>query len=1321
MFRIERTRLLEEIWSKSQENSVLITGSPGIGKSWLVAQLVKTCKKQGRSSLSLIAEDYPVSSLEELHLALRFKTDVISFLRSLPGAPVLIIDGLDSLRSDPSQRTFRELIRRLTREVPKCSIIASIRTFDLRQSQEFQKLFFSSETFKAKPFLEVPVPVLSDEELSAVVSQVSALRSLLQNATGEFRQLLRNPFNLRLASDLSEAGTSSDELSGFHSQVQLLTKYWNWRIEAPGDRHDRQAFLRMVAKAMVDQKSLSVAGADVYQPGLGNVFDRLQSDEVLRRSVTGRVSFAHNILFDYGVARLLLDETTVTQFVQDDPSRTIFFRPSLAYFFYYLWLLNRELFWKVSFSFFESATLPERARVIPAVTIYEASRRPEDLDPILPCSTEAQIRAVVFTLRAVQTLGGLQTSARQLWLMVLGKLANNLKVDFINEYAGLLINADETKTSGESLPVFTMSAILLLWIWERGRELDRERAISLADFGAGRVLPLVLKNYAARPDFARQIVLSVLGRYGSEIAGAHEAFRLAHEIRSIIENDPATAAEVYKKTFGYKEESEEKTQLGGAAFSVTSTRKQDYSTALYGLQAAFLTFLAAAPEEATIAAIESVNGEIPREHPLKTHDEDGNPAEFSFHWEDRELRYRSDWSEIWDSGSHDDLSLNLLNSVLMYVTDALTKNDSDASAAQIVKSIIDRVSLAVVWKRLFQVAEAHIRVWYPILKPFLLQPELISAPETTIAAGQILKTAYAQNLVSPSDGLALEKAIVKIPNSRVIVRYEKPESIRNRLLMCIPRHQIRSEEGAVLADELLKAEENVRENRPYHSMTFSQKPFGTDDWLREQGVDTAKEENVTILAALEPIQSFESKYLNGVPPVKESVEMEPLLERVESLVNDPGLNEKVSQTARGVLCAAAEVILKNPELQVQDSVFIRCRNIVLRGAKDPWPPVNPKETFDMPGWGGSLPRIESAHGLAHFLWNWGLDTEVIKALRELSQDGVAAVRFQVANGLLGFWKYKAYDEFWTLIEAMIAKEKTPGVMEALVAVLGRISGQEPEHVARILTQMFERGTPPTDRYELTRALLQVTVGLFMFRNTQQANQLLEGFETDPIRFHKEIAEEIVAVSPYLGSSNKAEADAGRKGRELLIRILTNVYKKLDELTNDQSGRDKTEDFKTLLTIIDEVAIRIFFALDASPYRSGGERALDDESRRSIYFEVQPVIELLTVRRTVTGVHYLVPSTALHLMQTLNAVLAYDPANVVQYAAAVCEAGSKLNFHFDSEAIGEMVKLVEHVLADHREILKEPAVADALGDMLDKFVSVWPQAMGLTFRLDQAIR
>jgi hypothetical protein len=59
----------------------------------------------------------------------------------------------------------------------------------------------------------------------------------------------------------------------------------------------------------------------------------------------------------------------------------------------------------------------------------------------------------------------------------------------------------------------------------------------------------------------------------------------------------------------------------------------------------------------------------------------------------------------------------------------------------------------------------------------------------TIPVGQVLKAAYSDGLVSLTDGLALEKAILTIPGAPLIVRYEKPESIRNRLAKSIFRRE----------------------------------------------------------------------------------------------------------------------------------------------------------------------------------------------------------------------------------------------------------------------------------------------------------------------------------------------------------------------------------------------------------------------------------------------------------------------------------------------------------------------------------------------------
>ncbi len=108
MFRIARSPLMSQIWDISRTNSVLITGSPGSGKSWTIAQFVRQCKAEKRPCLPLVAEDFSVESLEQLRIALGFKSDVLSFVSSLSHEPVVVIDGLDALRSEPSQRTFSE-------------------------------------------------------------------------------------------------------------------------------------------------------------------------------------------------------------------------------------------------------------------------------------------------------------------------------------------------------------------------------------------------------------------------------------------------------------------------------------------------------------------------------------------------------------------------------------------------------------------------------------------------------------------------------------------------------------------------------------------------------------------------------------------------------------------------------------------------------------------------------------------------------------------------------------------------------------------------------------------------------------------------------------------------------------------------------------------------------------------------------------------------------------------------------------------------------------------------------------------------------------
>ncbi len=125
-----------------------------------------------------------------------------------------------------------------------------------------------------------------------------------------------------------------------------------------------------------------------------------------------------------------------------------------------------------------------------------------------------------------------------------------------------------------------------------GPTLEEGLAIQLADVGAARILPVIMKFYHADPKETSRLVVDVMDRFGSPISGPHEAFGLAHGIKSIITNDPRLAIGVYRRFFAYNETREDKTAIGGSLIMpLTHTRRQDFSTARSVLLQAFATFL----------------------------------------------------------------------------------------------------------------------------------------------------------------------------------------------------------------------------------------------------------------------------------------------------------------------------------------------------------------------------------------------------------------------------------------------------------------------------------------------------------------------------------------------------------------------------------------------------------------------------------------------------------------------------------------------------------------------------------------------------------
>jgi hypothetical protein len=125
--------------------------------------------------------------------------------------------------------------------------------------------------------------------------------------------------------------------------------------------------------------------------------------------------------------------------------------------------------------------------------------------------------------------------------------------------------------------------------------------------------------------------------------------------------------------------------------------------------------------------------------------------------------------------------------------------------------------------------------------------------------------------------------------------------------------------------------------------------------------------------------------------------------------------------------------------------------------------------------------------------------------------------------------------------------------------------------------------------------------------------------------------------------------------------------------------------------------------------------------RKLFVELEPIWKLLLGPIGPQHKGLLPAQTTHHLLELFRTTVSYDPPRVLQLAADLFK-GFNMGYQSDQMAIGEIVQFAEVILADHKEILKDPTNASNLASILDQFVEVgWPQATQLVMKLDSAVR
>ena len=224
--------------------SLLVVGEPGAGKTGALVHAANSLVASGAFVVFLSVDRFPgVAIAADLTSELRLEHDLVEVLAAVPGLQprYLIIDALDAARGGPSEAVFATLIEKARAELAEdWTVIASIRTFDLRNGRRYRAAFAGAPADAAHSdttlgtIRHFSIPRLADADLAAAGAASAEIAGLLSSASPDLAELLRNVFNLSLAAELLADGADPAGFSGIGTQSALIDTYEDLRMPTTG-------------------------------------------------------------------------------------------------------------------------------------------------------------------------------------------------------------------------------------------------------------------------------------------------------------------------------------------------------------------------------------------------------------------------------------------------------------------------------------------------------------------------------------------------------------------------------------------------------------------------------------------------------------------------------------------------------------------------------------------------------------------------------------------------------------------------------------------------------------------------------------------------------------------------------------------------------------------------------------------------------------------------------------------------------------------------------------------------------------------------------
>lgn len=1363
--RIERavTRALK---AACNDGSLLLTGEPGSGKSAELYAVARELVAGGHDVVYLAADQLSAGSSGELSRELGLSHDVIEVLSSWRGEKqaYLIVDALDAARADASARTLRDLLAQVmspsdeTVGLARWKVLASIRSYDLRYAGDLAAMFDARRlttnhdfdaAFRDPEFLAVRhlrVPLLSGTELDALVVAEPAVGDLLARSPAPVRELLRSPFNLRLATELAERGAV--DLTNVRSQADLLDRYWDVRVlqAVPVTASfEREAMLREVCEEAVRTRSLTVRTASITHPG---ALHWALSTRVLMEGPGGSratLAFPHHIIFDFAVSRLLLD-TGATDLVSRlcaDPGFVLFARPSLDFYFQGLWSRTelrspaRNEFWDSIISVARANRIPSIGKLIGASVVASRVEALTDLEPLavrLESDAGPERDAAVQVLRHIVAAVGLEGVAAVAgaqagcWLEFISRVTVHPRAEIVDAIWQVLAMALEHRSRLSSGQVALAAATARrLLDWERSNaEPNRWRA--------GHLTGWVAATYSACPDEARVLLRRAVESDYVDAVGFNEAFWLAEEAANLLEADPELVERLYDVTFSEKE------QARGSSSPAPDFR----------LAKLFPTFIERAPAHASRALCRALKAYVELRHretqrfaELDPENVEGEAEstvpspDATFQVWGIDAEFRGDFSAIWDAGgvhTHDD-TIVMLEAFQAALADA---GRSDEAIRALILPALEQPMPAVVWRRVILSAAANPGRLGMMMRELVFAPSVLAARDITYEAGRLLEALHP--LLSRGDKARLEDAILAIPGLGASSYWnaEGLEHLRDRLLTCIPRDALVTGGAKTRAEQLSALDERPSNQPLFGPVQVSSSAYSDEERLADEGVPVHAPANVRLREDAATPRDFATRFANETPTPQDCNEVFPALQQLRKTLaeTEDAAHAIQREEAFDDLADACAAIAKCKGLNGRSSLGEFVRDVLLEAGQHASPtPDGPQEGFDrFPSWGGRSPRVAAAQGLTSLSVNPSFDRLVGEEVARLAEDPAKEVRYQVAlrlgrhvrgDLLLGTTRARE------LVVRRASEEQSPPILMALVDSLRHAGCSDPEYVrfsVDLLLSVLERVSsdcePDGVRSRTLLAILEADLWCQDERARNAVDTFVSGAPSCPGLASRFVS--FLRDCLTLGKPEEVENDshtARSRAVSIVVQLANLASSQQVTIRSRYASRPLTEwrpedrdEYQASTKLLAHVATELFFASGAFDEDRQRDTARQQMPvRRRFFAELAPVIGLL--------VRLPAAEQGRHTLEMLAFLAKAAPAEVLPAIAALL-AGLEETGQLGEAGIGpEAAACLEWYLAAQRSIFRnDPALVEALLSSLDVLVRAGvTQALRIAYRAEDIYR